>query len=88
MVTQQFTGITPDRWLDVKQIAHSDLHLTITSDEGSDTEHGVKLDWLYADPTLTATITVPKFGFALGLMGFHTEQDVMDALAAKIAGTA
>ena len=86
MVTQQFPGITPERWLDIRQMMHSDAHLTIDSDEGSDSSHGIDFAWLFADPALTVTITVSVFGWALKLAGFHCEQDVMNAVTAKING--
>jgi len=86
MISQQFTGITPERWQDIKQIMHSDAGLSILADEGSGDSHGINFAWLFAVPVLTVTITVPVFGWALKLAGFHCEQDVLDALAKKIDG--
>ena len=86
MVTQQFTGITPDRWLNIRQVMHSDLHFTIETDEGSTESHGATLSWLLAGTVLTVTVDCPHFGPILKLAGFHCEQDVLDALAKKIDG--
>ena len=86
MVTQQFTGITPDRWQDIRQMMYSDAHIDIYADEGGSTSHGINFAWLFAVPVLTVTITVPVFGWALKLAGFHCEQDVMNAFAKKIDG--
>ena len=86
MISQQFQGVTPERWADIKQVMHSEAHLTIDSDEGSSSSHGVEFSWLFAVPVLTVTITVPVFGWALKLAGFHCEQDVMNAFAKKING--
>ena len=65
MVTQQFQNVTPERWLDVRQVMHSDLGLTIEADEGSGESHGIHFAWLFAVPVLTVSITVPAFGWAL-----------------------
>ena len=86
MVTQQFQNVTPERWLDVRQVMHSDLGLTIEADEGSGESHGIHFAWLFAVPVLTVSITVPAFGWALRLAGYHCEDDVMRAVAAKIEG--
>jgi hypothetical protein len=86
MVSQQFPDVTPERWQDIKQVMHSDAGLTIDTDEGSGESHGISFAWLFAVPVLTVTISVPVFGWALKLAGFHTEQDVMNAFAKKING--
>jgi hypothetical protein len=86
MITQTFTGITPERWQAIKQVMHSDAGLTIDSEDGSDSSHGINFSWLLAVPVLTVTITVPVFSWALKLAGFHCEQDVMNAFAKKIEG--
>ena len=86
MISQRFDNVTPDRWTDVKQVIHSDMGLTISTDEGSGESHGIDFAWLFADPALTVTITVSVFGWALKLAGFHCEQDVMNAVTAKING--
>ena len=87
MITQTFQGITPERWIDIKQVMHSDAGLTIDTDEGSGFSHGINFNWLLAVPVLTVSITVPVFGWGLKLAGFHCEQDVMSALAKKIEAT-
>ena len=84
MISQQFQGVTPERWQDIKQVMHSDAGLSIEADEGSGQSHGIQFAWLFAVPVLTVTITVPVFGWALKLAGFHCEQDVMNAFAKKI----
>jgi hypothetical protein len=86
MITQTFTGITPERWQALKQVMHSDLHFTVESDEGTTESHGVTLSWLFSAPVLTATVECPHFDLILKLAGFHCEQDIMDALAKKIDG--
>jgi hypothetical protein len=86
MITQQFPNVTPERWIDIKQVMHSDAGLTIDSDEGNGSSHGINFNWLFAVPVLTVSITVPVFGWGLKLAGFHCEQDVMDAFAKKING--
>ena len=86
MVSQQFQDVTPERWADIKQVMHSDLGLTIETDEGSGQSHGINFAWLFAVPTLTVTVTVPVFGWALKLAGYHCEDDVMAAVAKKING--
>lgn len=86
MITQQFQSVTPERWQDIKQVMHSDAGLTIDTDEGSGQSHGINFSWLFANPVLTVTITVPIFGWALKLAGFHSEQDVMNAFVKKING--
>ena len=86
MITQTVTGITPERWQAIKQVMHSDAGLSILADEGSGDSHGINFAWLFAVPVLTVTITVPVFGWALKLAGFHCEQDVMNAFAKKIDG--
>jgi len=86
MISQQFQNVTPKRWLDIKQVMHSDAGLTIDSDKGKSSSHGIDFNWLFAVPVLTVTITVPVFGWALKLAGFHCEQDVMNAFAKKIDG--
>jgi len=86
MVSQKFLNITPERWLDIKQVIHSDLGLTIEHDEGSGESHGIHFAWLCAVPVLTVSITVPGFGWALKLAGYHCEDDVMKAVAKKIDG--
>lgn len=86
MVTQQFQNVTPERWQDIKQVMHSDAGLTISTDEGSGQSHGIEFAWLFSAPVLTVSVTVPDFGWALKLAGFHCEQDVMNAFAKKING--
>ena len=84
MISQQFQGVTPERWADIRQVMHSDAGLSIEADEGSGSSHGINFAWLFAVPVLTVTVTVPVFGWALKLAGFHCEQDVMNAFAKKI----
>jgi hypothetical protein len=84
MVSKQFQAVTPERWLEIKQVIHSDLGLTISSDEGSGESHGIHFAWLCAVPVLTVSITVPVFGWALKLAHYHCEDDVMAAVAKKI----
>jgi hypothetical protein len=86
MITQQFSNVTLERWADIKQVMHSDLGLTIEHDEGSGESHGIHFAWLFAVPALTVSITVPVFGWALKLAGYHRENDVMAAVAKKIDG--
>lgn len=86
MISQQFENVTPDRWTDIKQVMHSEAGLTIDTDEGSGESHGIDFSWLLASTVLTVTVTVPVFGWALKLAGFHCEQDVMNAFAKKING--
>jgi hypothetical protein len=86
MISQQFQNVTPERWTDIKQVMHSDAGLTIDTDEGSGSSHGINFNWLFSVPVLTVSVTVPVFGWALKLAGFHCEQDVMDAFAKKING--
>lgn len=88
MVSKQFEDVTPERWLNIKQVMHSDAHADISTDEGSAESHGIHFAWLYAAPVLTVTITVPVFGWALKLAGFHAEEDVLAALAKKIDAVA
>ncbi len=77
MVTQQFPGITPERWNDLKTVFSNEAHIQISADEGSSETHGIQFSWLLASQVLTATITVPHFGWLLNHAGFHTEADVM-----------
>jgi hypothetical protein len=86
MISQQFQNVTPERWTDIKQVMHSDLGLTIDTDEGSGQSHGIEFAWLFAVPALTVTVTVPVFGWGLKLAGYHCEDDVMAAIAKKING--
>lgn len=88
MVSKQFEGVTPERWVDIKQIMHSDAKIDISTDEGSAESHGIHFAWLYAAPVLTVTITVPVFGWALKMAGLHCEDDVMAAFAKKIDAVA
>jgi hypothetical protein len=85
MISQQFPNITPERWADIKQVMRSEAHLDIQNDEGTDESHGIEFSWYYGENVLTITISVPHFGWALKLAGFHCEQDVMDSLAKKIS---
>lgn len=84
MVSEQFQDVSPERWLAVKQVMHSDLHLTIEHDSGSGESHGIHFAWLYSAPVLTVSVTVPVFGWALKLAGYHCEDDVIKAVAKKI----
>ena len=86
MITQQFQGVTPARWIDIKQVMHSDAHIDIQNDEGSSEAHGINFSWLLASAVLTVTIDVPHFSWLLKAAGFHTEQDVMTKFAAWIDG--
>ena len=86
MVSQQFQEVTPERWMDIKQVMHIDLSLSIENDEGSGESHGIHFAWLFALPVLTVTVNVPVFGWALKLAGYHCEDDVMAAVAKKING--
>ena len=86
MISKQFQNVTPERWADIKQVMHSDLGLTIDSDEGSGESHGIHFAWICAEPVLTVSITVPAFGWALRLAGYHCENDVLAAVAKKIDG--
>ena len=86
MITQTFQGVTPERWQDIKQVVHSDMHFDIDSNDGSKDEYGAVLSWLLAGTTLTITVEVGHFGWILSHAGFHCEQDIMDALAKKIDG--
>jgi len=86
MVTQTFEDVTLERWQDIKQVMHSDAGLAIDTDDGDGDSHGIHFAWLFTTPALTVSITVPVFGWALKLAGFHCEQDVMDAFAKKING--
>ncbi len=86
MVSQQFPNVSPDRWLDIRQVLHSDYHLTISADEGSDQSHGIQFAWLFSVPMLTVNITIPVIDWALKFAGIHCEEDAMDILAKKLAG--
>lgn len=87
MVSRQFQNVTPERWIDIKQVMHSDAHIDIATDEGTDESHGIEFSWhLGPDQILTVTITVPHIGWVLKLAGIHCEQDVLDSLAKKING--
>jgi hypothetical protein len=86
MVSQQFPNVTPERWVDIKQVFHSDAHIDIDADEGTSESHGIEFSWHYGENVLTATITVPHFGWVLKMAGFHTEDDVMVKFAAWIDG--
>ena len=84
MVSQQFQDVQADRWVAIKQVMHSDLKLDIEHDAGSGESHGIHFAWLYSAPVLTVSVTVPVFGWALKLAGYHCEDDVMAAVAKKI----
>ena len=87
MVSQRFEGIDPERWTAIKQVLHSDYHLSIDGDEGTSATHGIEFSWLWGgDEWLTVTITIPKIEWALKLAGIHCEQDAMNVLAKKIEG--
>jgi hypothetical protein len=87
MVSKQFEGVTPERWISIKQVLHSDAHITISADEGNSESWGIEFSWhLGPDQILTVTITVPHFGWILHKAGFHTEEEVMEHFAAWING--
>lgn len=87
MVTKQFQPVSRDRWNDIKTVLHNDAHITVQTDEGSDSTHGINFSWLYAQAgILTVTIDVPHFGWLLNHAGFKTEQDVMDHFSKWIDG--
>lgn len=88
MVSQRFDSVTPERWIDIKQVLHSDANITVSADEGTKEDyHGIDFSWhLGPDQILTVTITVPHFGWLLHKAGFHTEEDVMVKFAAWING--
>ena len=86
MQNQTFSPVSAQRWQDIKQVVHSDYGLTVASDEGSTESHGIQFSWLWASNTLTATVAVPHFGWALKMAGFHCEEDVMNAFTGKIDG--
>ena len=87
MVSKQFQDVSPDRWVDIKQVMHSEAHIEIDADEGTSESHGIEFSWHYGQNVLTVTITVPHFGWALKMAGFHCEEDILDALAKKIEAT-
>ena len=86
MVTKTFTDVTPERWLAIKQVFHSDYHIGISTDAGTLDEHGVDISWLLGGDTLTLTITIPHFGWILHHIGIFTEQDALDKFAKLIDG--
>ena len=86
MVSERFQDISPERWVDVKQVMHSDAHIDIDEDEGTSESHGIEFSWHYGENVLTVTITIPHIGWALKLAGIHCEQDVLDEIAKKING--
>ena len=84
MISQQFQGVTPERWISIKQVMHSEAGITIDSDDSSAESHGIQFSWLLASQNLTVTIAVPHFGWILKAAGFHTEEDVMVKVTAWI----
>lgn len=84
MVSRQIQPISRDRWNDIKTVLHNEAHITIQTDEGSDSTHGINFSWLFSAVTLTVTIEVPHFGWLLKHAGFDSEQAVMDKFSTWI----
>ncbi len=85
MITQTFHGVTPERWVDIKQILWSEARIAISKDEGSGKDsHNIEFAWLLAaDGTLTVTLThVPWLIVKMG----HSEESIMAQFAAWIEG--
>ena len=85
MITQQFPDVTPQRWLDIKQILWSEARIAISKDEGSGKDsHNIEFAWLLAaDGTLTVTLVhVPWLIVKTG----HSEESIMAQFSEWING--
>jgi succinylglutamate desuccinylase len=85
MVTRQFSGITPEKWEDLKQIfASKGIHIDALEGEGE--THGIKYNWLLAaNQVLTLSISIPSVSWLLKAAGIHGEDDAMNQFTNWIA---
>lgn len=87
MQSQEFQGVTVDRWQDIKQVFASQTGVVITTDVSAApvTFKGVKFEWAFHPDTSTLVITVDGESFIDKAAGYN-DQKVLQQFAVWVDG--